>query len=72
MVPKVVGGRAKSLGIAAECSDFAAAGAATADGKLIIGRNTDYPGQGKWNGRPDGFHLRPLRGHKYVNISTAD
>jgi len=71
MVPKVVRGKAKSLGIAAECSDFAAAGAATADGRLIMGRNTDYPGQGKWMGGQTVFIYRPLRGHKYVNISTA-
>jgi len=41
MVPKVIKGKVKSLGIAAECSDFAAAGPATTDGTLIVGRNTD-------------------------------
>ncbi|HSV95903.1 MAG TPA: C45 family autoproteolytic acyltransferase/hydrolase [Spirochaetota bacterium] len=71
MLPGVVKGKAKSLGISAECSDFAAAGSATADGKLIMGRNTDYAGQGRWMDAQTVFIYRPLQGYAYVNISTA-
>ncbi|MCU0845517.1 MAG: C45 family autoproteolytic acyltransferase/hydrolase [Spirochaetes bacterium] len=71
MVPGVVKAKAKTLGISAECSDFAAAGVATADGKLIMGRNTDYAGQGRWMDAQTVFIYHPRRGHAYVNISTA-
>ena len=71
MVPKVIKGKVKSLGIAAECSDFAAAGPATTDGMLIMGRNTDYPGQGRWMDGQTVFIYNPSRGYKYLNISTA-
>jgi tetratricopeptide (TPR) repeat protein len=71
MLPGLVKDKVKAFGIRAECADFAAAGAATADGKLVIGRNTDYDGQGRWIAAQTIFVYRPARGHSYVNISTA-
>ncbi|MBP7738388.1 MAG: hypothetical protein KA369_20605 [Spirochaetes bacterium] len=71
MLPGKVKGNASDFGINAECTDFAAAGPATADGKLIIGRNTDYFGQGRWIAAQTIFIYRPARDYSYVNISTA-
>jgi len=53
------------------CSEFAVANEATIDGKLIIGRNTDYSGQGRWMKNQTIFIYRPKDGHSYVNVGTA-
>jgi hypothetical protein len=71
MTPGVINKKARDLGVAAECSDFAASGPATADGKLLVGRNTDYAGQGRWMKGQTVFLYRPKKGHAYVNVSTA-
>ncbi len=53
------------------CSDFAAANKATRDGKMIIGRNTDYTGQGRWMKNQTVFVYGPKNGLSYAHISTA-
>lgn len=71
MTAGVINKKIKELGIAAECSAFAASRSATADGRLIIGRNTDYGGQGRWMAGQTIFLYRPKKGYAYANISTA-
>lgn len=71
MIPGVVNKKAKSFGAYLECSDFAASGAATQDGKLIIGRDTDYGGLNRWRDHQTIFFYQPEGGHPYVKVSTA-
>ncbi|MFH2066121.1 MAG: C45 family autoproteolytic acyltransferase/hydrolase [Pseudomonadota bacterium] len=70
-VPEVIGKKTKMLQITPECSDFAASGPATETGKLIIGRNTDYTGQGRWMANQTIFYYQPSGQHAYVKVSTA-
>lgn len=74
MVPGVIGRKAVDFGLVndiGECSSFAAAGGATAGGKLIFGRNTDYSGQGHWGPNQTIFFYEPEEGYRYVKVSTA-
>ena len=75
MVPGVITEKAAALGLCeehvAECSSFVAAGAATADGSLLFGRNTDYSGQGRWGRNQTIFFCEPTGGLRYVRVSTA-
>ena len=71
MLPRVIARRLKALKLSPECSDFAASGAATSDGKLIIGRNTDYSGQGRWMAHQTIFFYHPEDQYSYVKVSTA-
>lgn len=71
MLPGVIFKKAKELGLQAECSDFAASGGFTTDGKLIIGRNTDYSGIGRWMKHQTIFVAKPVEGYAYVRVETA-
>jgi len=71
MIPGVISKRAKELGLRAECSDFAASGGFTTDGRLIIGRNTDYSGIGRWMKYQTIFVAKPKEGYAYVRVETA-
>jgi isopenicillin-N N-acyltransferase-like protein len=71
MIPEVIRKKAKVLSVQSECSDFAAARKATKDGKLIVGRNTDYGGQGRWMAHQTVFFYHPKEGYRYVKVSTA-
>ncbi len=71
MLPRVIAKRLKALKLRPECSDFAASRAATSDGKLIIGRNTDYSGQGRWMAHQTIFFYQPENQYSYVKVSTA-
>lgn len=64
-------GKFKAVHSMLSCSDFAVANKATSDGTLLIGRNTDYGGQGRWMKNQTIFIYRPKNGHSYVNIGTA-
>lgn len=71
MSPRVIGKKSKELGIRGECSDFAASGDFTPNGRLIIGRNTDYSGIGRWMKHQTIFIAKPSDGHAYVRVETA-
>ena len=70
MLPSTIGRKLKALG-AGECSSLAVSGPATADGRLLFGRNTDYSGQGRWSNKQTVFFYEPDQGYKYVRVSTA-
>ncbi len=69
MAPKMIAKTFKNYGIVMECSDFAAD--ATPDGNLVVGRNTDYTGQGRWMKHQTVFIRKPAGAHSYVHIETA-
>jgi len=71
MTPGVLTKKAQELGIEPECSAFVAAGDAAEGGRLIVGRNTDYSGQGRWMDYQTIFFYRPKDALSYVNIGTA-
>jgi isopenicillin-N N-acyltransferase like protein len=71
MTPGVLTKKAEELGARSECSSFVAAGDAAEDGALIVGRNTDYSGQGRWVPYQTIFFYRPKGGLAYVNVGTA-
>jgi hypothetical protein len=55
-----------------QCSDFAAWGPRTADGEVIIGRNTDYPLNGSYDRFPTVLYFNPTGGkQKYVGVTSA-
>lgn len=56
---------------ASECTSFAAFGARTRDGSLIMGRNTDYSGAGLWDTTQAVFFYQPQEGNRYVNVGSA-
>ena len=53
------------------CTSFAAFGDATVDGKLIMGRNTDYAGGGLWDKYQIVMFYGPEEGYRFVNVSSA-
>jgi len=53
------------------CSSFAATGKATAGGKTIVGRNTDYSGFTLWPKYQSLFFVKPDDGFNHVKIGTA-
>jgi len=53
------------------CSTFASTGKATAGGKTIVGRNTDYSGFVLWPEYQSLFFIQPLEGFAHVKIGTA-
>jgi tetratricopeptide (TPR) repeat protein len=71
MTPGVINKKAAELGVGAECSCFVAAGDSTAGGTLIVGRNTDYSGQGRWIPYQTIFFYRPKDGLAYANVGSA-
>ncbi len=71
MTPGVIAKKTQELGIEPECSAFVAAGDAAAGGGLIVGRNTDYSGQGRWVAYQTIFFCEPKGTLSYVNIGTA-
>jgi isopenicillin-N N-acyltransferase-like protein len=54
-----------------ECTSFAAFGAMTQGGELIVGRNTDYWGVGLWDCYPTLVFYQPEQGQRFVNVSSA-
>lgn len=75
LIPQLIKDKAHelllSMEIFGECSGFAATNNATMDGQLIIGRNTDYGGQGKWITNQTVFFYHPENQIPYVRVSTA-
>jgi len=63
----------KALGNEAKggCTSFAAFGSATADGSLIMGRNTDYLGGGLWDRNQTVVFYEPEDGFKFANVGSA-
>jgi hypothetical protein len=53
------------------CSSFSAVGKASAGGKTIVGRNTDYPGTALWPKYQTLLFVRPSDGFAHVKIGTA-
>ncbi|MHB8899684.1 MAG: C45 family autoproteolytic acyltransferase/hydrolase, partial [Thermoguttaceae bacterium] len=55
-----------------DCSSFAAWGAATRDGEMIVGRNTDYPLNGCYDALPTAVYFEPTDGaHRYLTVTSA-
>jgi hypothetical protein len=55
----------------AGCTSFAAFDEATPDGKLVMGRNTDYAGGGLWDTNPKVMFYEPEEGARFVNVGSA-
>lgn len=56
------------------CTSVVAVGSASKSGKLIHGRNMDYPVVGKWDTHPTIFYCDPEgldKGQRYIGISSA-
>ncbi|MBW1686631.1 MAG: hypothetical protein JRS35_16390 [Deltaproteobacteria bacterium] len=53
------------------CTGFVVGGPATADGRLLHGKNTDYLGVGVWDRHPTLVFCRPDDGYAYVKVSSA-
>jgi tetratricopeptide (TPR) repeat protein len=53
------------------CSSFAAWDSYSADGKLIVARNTDYPLTGPFERHATAIYFHPNTGQKHVAIITA-
>jgi isopenicillin-N N-acyltransferase like protein len=71
MTPGVITKKTKELGFTPECSAFVAVGDAATGGGIIVGRNTDYSGQGRWSPYQTIFFYKPEGALSYVNIGTA-
>jgi len=54
-----------------ECSDVVVSGSATADRRLIFGRNTDYSGLERWTDNQTIVLYEPNGQNRYVNVATA-
>ncbi len=52
------------------CSGFFARGAATKDGKMLLGRNFDFFGRGVWNTNQTLTIMRPAGGYAYMWVGT--
>lgn len=62
----------KYLGqVAGACTTFVAFNEATADGRLIMGRNTDYSGGGLWDKYQTVVIYEPEDAYRFVNLSSA-
>ncbi|MBN1148873.1 MAG: hypothetical protein JXA78_16545 [Anaerolineales bacterium] len=57
--------------LVSECTSLAAFGAMSADGDLIVGRNTDYWGAGLWDQYQTVVFYQPEDGYHFVNVSSA-
>jgi len=53
------------------CTSFAAFDKATADGSLIMGRNTDYAGGGLWDTQQIVMFYEPSDGFRFANVGSA-
>ncbi|RJP21668.1 MAG: hypothetical protein C4520_09525 [Candidatus Abyssobacteria bacterium SURF_5] len=53
------------------CTSFAAFGGATTDGKLLMGRNTDYTGVGLWDKHQTVVFYEPENAYRFVSVSSA-
>ncbi len=57
---------------ASHCTDFAVWGSRTADGEVILGRNTDYPLNGSYDEYPTVLYFNPARGQqKFMSVASA-
>ncbi len=64
----------KAMGIdpgSGACSSFAATGKATAGGKILVGRNTDYHGMEGWPKYQTVMFVEPEKGFRHVKVGTA-
>ncbi len=57
--------------VASACTSIAAWGAATADGRVVHGRNLEFWGVGKWDAHPVALVCSPDRGLRYLSVTTA-
>lgn len=53
------------------CSSFAATGRLTANGGIIVGRNTDYGGVSLWPRYQTLLFVKPSEGYAHVKVGTA-
>jgi predicted choloylglycine hydrolase len=53
------------------CSAFAAWGDATVDGRMLVGRNTDYGLNGFYDSHPTVIYYKPDEGQRYMSITSA-
>jgi hypothetical protein len=53
------------------CTSFAAFGGAAEDGRLVMGRNTDYSGAGLWDKNQTVVFYEPENGHSFVSVTSA-
>jgi hypothetical protein len=68
---KVLEKKALRQAVETGCTSFAAFDGATADGSLIMGRNTDYSGGGLWNKYQTVMFYEPDDGFKFANVGSA-
>lgn len=68
---RALGGETLSVEAQAGCTSFAAFGGATADGNLVMGRNTDYSGGGLWDTRQTVMFYEPEDGYNFANVGSA-
>jgi|GEM_PF-1059332 len=60
------------VGPTSSCSAFVAWGKSTADGEMLIGRNTDYPLNGSYDRHPTVIYFSPTDGtQKYQAVASA-
>jgi hypothetical protein len=71
MEKKALSGEAPLVEAQAGCTSFAAFGDATPDGKLVMGRNTDYSGGGLWDTHQTVMFYEPEDGYNFTNIGSA-
>jgi len=61
-----------AAGAANSCTDFVVRGEATAQGEMVIGRNTDYPLNGFFDKFPTILYYQPTDGaQKYLSVTSA-
>jgi hypothetical protein len=53
------------------CTSVVAPARSAADGRMLVGRNTDYTGQGPWAANQVVFYFQPDSGYRYTKVSTA-